>query len=662
MFKKILIANRGEIACRIISTAQKLGIKTVAICSDPDVNSKHVNAADEYINIGGNASSESYLVIPKIIEAIKKSNADAIHPGYGFLSENVHFRDEVHKVGKIFIGPPSQAISLMGDKIESKKIAKKAGVSVVPGGLNVIKNIDKALLEAKKIGYPLMVKASAGGGGKGMRVAFDDKELKENFSSAINEAKSSFGDERVFIEKFIEFPKHIEIQVLGDQFGNFIHLGERECSIQRRHQKVIEEAPSPFVDDELRQKMVDQAIKLAKAVGYYSAGTVEFVVDKNKNFYFLEMNTRLQVEHPVTELTTGVDLVEQMIKIAYGDKLEIKQNDINLKGSAIECRIYAEDSSKNFLPSIGRLTRYIEPSGKNIRVDSGVVEGSEITMFYDPMISKLCTFANERDLVIKEMINSLDRYFIEGVETNKDFLSNILQNNEFKSGNFSTSFIADNYPTGYDSSNVSIKEKEILYCVAAFINYKYLARAASISNQLKGFNKTVGNFWSVTDKKKNVNVKINYNNFNDNYDLYLLDRHFSVKSNWKIGYPIFSAIIDNKLHYFTINRNGPRIIINYKGTVIELLVFSPRHSELNKVMIPRKKEDKSKFLLAPMPGLLVSIMVKEGDNIEENQPLAVIEAMKMENIIKAEKKSKVKKVSCKEGDSLEVDQIILEFE
>ena len=550
----------------------------------------------------------------------------------------------------------------MGDKIESKKIAKKAGVSVVPGGLNVIKNIDKALLEAKKIGYPLMVKASAGGGGKGMRVAFDDKELKENFSSAINEAKSSFGDERVFIEKFIEFPKHIEIQVLGDQFGNFIHLGERECSIQRRHQKVIEEAPSPFVDDELRQKMVDQAIKLAKAVGYYSAGTVEFVVDKNKNFYFLEMNTRLQVEHPVTELTTGVDLVEQMIKIAYGDKLEIKQNDINLKGSAIECRIYAEDSSKNFLPSIGRLTRYIEPSGKNIRVDSGVVEGSEITMFYDPMISKLCTFANERDLAIKEMINSLDRYFIEGVETNKDFLSNILQNNEFKSGNFSTSFIADNYPTGYDSSNVSIKEKEILYCVAAFINYKYLARAASISNQLKGFNKTVGNFWSVTDKKKNVNVKINYNNFNDNYDLYLLDRHFSVKSNWKIGYPIFSAIIDNKLHYFTINRNGPRIIINYKGTVIELLVFSPRHSELNKVMIPRKKEDKSKFLLAPMPGLLVSIMVKEGDNIEENQPLAVIEAMKMENIIKAEKKSKVKKVSCKEGDSLEVDQIILEFE
>ena len=376
MFKKILIANRGEIACRVIKTAKKLGIKTIAICSDPDENSPHVNMADDYINIGGQTSSESYLVISKIIDALKKSNADAVHPGYGFLSENVQFRDEVHNSGKIFIGPPSQAISLMGDKIESKKIAKIAGVSVVPGGLNVIKNIDKAILEAKKIGYPLMVKASAGGGGKGMRIAFNERELVENFGSAINEAKSSFGDERVFIEKFIEFPKHIEIQILGDQFGNFVHLGERECSIQRRHQKVIEEAPSPFVDEELRSNMVDQAIKLGMAVGYYSAGTVEFVVDKDKNFYFLEMNTRLQVEHPVTELTTGIDLVEQMIRIAYGDKLKIQQKDIKFSGSAIECRIYAEDSSKNFLPSIGRLTRYIEPQGKKIRIDSGVVEGS----------------------------------------------------------------------------------------------------------------------------------------------------------------------------------------------------------------------------------------------------------------------------------------------
>ena len=662
MFKKILIANRGEIACRVIKTAKKLGIKTIAICSDPDENSPHVNMADDYINIGGQTSSESYLVISKIIDALKKSNADAVHPGYGFLSENVQFRDEVHNSGKIFIGPPSQAISLMGDKIESKKIAKSAGVSVVPGGLNVIKNIDKAILEAKKIGYPLMVKASAGGGGKGMRIAFNEKELVENFSSAINEAKSSFGDERVFIEKFIEFPKHIEIQILGDQFGNFVHLGERECSIQRRHQKVIEEAPSPFVDEELRSKMVNQAIKLGMAVGYYSAGTVEFVVDKDKNFYFLEMNTRLQVEHPVTELTTGIDLVEQMIKIAYGDKLKIQQKDIKFSGSAIECRIYAEDSSKNFLPSIGRLTRYIEPQGKKIRIDSGVVEGSEISMFYDPMISKLCTRSFDRISSITEMINALDRYFIEGVETNKDFLSNILQNKEFQNGMFSTSFISENYPDGYNSRNISIKQKEILYCVATFINFKYLIRAASISNQLKGYNRTVGNIWNVIDKNKQINVKINYNNFNDNYDIYLLNKHFSIKSNWKIGYPLFSAIVDNKLHYFSIMRSGPKITINHKGSILELLVLSERQSELNKIMKPPKKEDKSKYLLAPMPGLLVSIMVNEGDEVEEGQGLAVIEAMKMENIIKSEKKVKVKKVNCKEGDSLEVDQVILEFE
>jgi propionyl-CoA carboxylase alpha chain len=397
-------------------------------------------------------------------------------------------------------------------------------------------------------------------------------------------------------------------------------------------------------------------------VGYYSAGTVEFVVDKDKNFYFLEMNTRLQVEHPVTELTTGIDLVEQMIRIAYGDKLKIQQKDIKFSGSAIECRIYAEDSSKNFLPSIGRLTRYIEPQGKKIRIDSGVVEGSEISMFYDPMISKLCTRSFDRISSISEMINALDRYFIEGVETNKDFLSNILQNKEFQNGMFSTSFISENYPDGYNSRNISIKQKEILYCVATFINFKYLIRAASISNQLKGYNRTVGNIWNVIDKNKQINVKINYNNFNDNYDIYLLNKHFSIKSNWKIGYPLFSAIVDNKLHYFSIMRSGPKITINHKGSILDLLVLSERQSELNKIMKPPKKEDKSKYLLAPMPGLLVSIMVNEGDEVEEGQGLAVIEAMKMENIIKSEKKVKVKKVNCKEGDSLEVDQVILEFE
>ena len=662
MFKKILIANRGEIACRIIKTARKMGVKTVAICSDPDLNSPHVNLADEYFNIGGNTSAESYLIIEKIIDVLKKSNADAVHPGYGFLSENVNFREEVHKAGKIFIGPPSQAISLMGDKIESKKLAKSASVSVVPGGLDVIKDLKHALKEAKKIGYPLMVKASAGGGGKGMRIAFNDEELKENFNSAVNEARSSFGDDRVFIEKFIEFPKHIEIQVLGDQFGNFIHLGERECTIQRRHQKVIEEAPSFFVDEELRNEMVSHALKLAKAVSYYSAGTVEFVVDKNKNFYFLEMNTRLQVEHPVTELITNIDIVEQMIRIASGEKLSYEQKDIKFSGSAIECRIYAEDSSKNFLPSIGRLTRYIEPTGKNVRVDSGVVEGSEISMFYDPMISKLCTYSNTRKSSINEMINALDRYLIEGVQTNKDFLSNILQNENFEKSNYSTSFISENYKEGYDSFNVPLTNKQKVHAVAVFVNYKYLLRAASISNQLKGFNKTVGMNWQVIDNGKIINSKISFNNFNKSYDIYIGKNYLNLKSNWNIGHPLFSAIIDNNLSYFSIKRNGPKFQINHNGISSELLVFSKRHAELNEIMIPRKKEDLSKLLLAPMPGLLVSLLVKEKQIVDENQPLAIIEAMKMENIIRSEKKTKIKKINCSEGDSLEVDQVILEFE
>ena len=662
MFKKILIANRGEIACRIIKTARKLGIKTVAICSDPDLSSPHVNLADEYFNIRGNTSAESYLIIEKIIDVLKKSNADAVHPGYGFLSENVNFREEVQKAGKIFIGPPSQAISLMGDKIESKKLAKSAGVSVVPGGLDVIKDLKHAIKEAKKIGYPLMVKASAGGGGKGMRIAFNDGELKENFNSAVNEARSSFGDDRVFIEKFIEFPKHIEIQVLGDQFGNFIHLGERECTIQRRHQKVIEEAPSFFVDENLRNEMVSHALKLAKAVSYYSAGTVEFVVDKKKNFYFLEMNTRLQVEHPVTELITNIDIVEQMIRIAFGEKLAHKQKDIKFLGTALECRIYAEDSSKNFLPSIGRLTRYIEPSGKNVRVDSGVVEGSEISMFYDPMISKLCTYSNTRKSSIKEMINALDRYLIEGVKTNRDFLSNILQNENFEKSNYSTAFIKENYKEGYDSFNVDLQDKQKIHAVAVFVNYKYLLRAASISNQLKGFNKTVGMNWQVIDDGKIINSKISFNNFNKSYDIYIGKKYLNLKSNWNIGHPLFSAIIDNNLSYFSIKRNGPKFLINHNGSSSQLLVFSKRHAELNEIMIPRKKEDLSRLLLAPMPGLLVSLLVKEKQVVDENQPLAIIEAMKMENIIRSEKKTKIKKINCSEGDSLEVDQIILEFE
>ena len=662
MFSRILIANRGEIACRIIKTAKKLGIKTVAVCSDIDLDSPHVLKADEFINIGGSSSAESYLDIKKIIEALKTSDADAVHPGYGFLSENVKFSEEVNKVGKVFIGPPNKAISIMGDKIESKKVAFESGVSVVPGGLEIISSIEHALDESKKIGYPVMVKASAGGGGKGMRVAFNEKELKENFSSAINEAKSSFGDDRVFIEKFIEEPRHIEIQVFGDKFQNIIHLGERECSIQRRHQKVIEEAPSVFVDNQLREKMAMQAISLAKTVGYYSAGTVEFVVDKNKNFYFLEMNTRLQVEHPVTELITGIDLVELMIKTAAGEKLRISQNDVSFNGWAIESRIYAEDSSRNFLPSIGRLTRYIEPKSKNIRIDSGVVEGSEISMYYDPMISKLSVYAKNRKDAIQVMTNTLDRYLIDGVKTNRDFLSNIFQKDDFINGNFSTNFISENYENGFDSEKAEIRNIDEFFAIATFIHYKYMLRAASISNQVKGFNRMIESEWNVISKNHKIKTKIIYNNYNKSYDILLNKKYFKIKSDWKIGFPLLSALVDNKLFYFEVGRNGPKYTLTHESSKVELIVLSNKHAELNSLMIPRKKVDTSNFLLSPMPGLLASILVTKGQKVQEGESLAVIEAMKMENIIKAEKDVIIKDIFCKEGDSLEVDQSVIEFE
>ena len=662
MFSKILIANRGEIACRIIRTAQKTGIRTVSVCSDVDINSPHVELADESVNIGGITSAESYLDINKIIEAMNKTNADAVHPGYGFLSENVNFSDAVEKAGKIFIGPPSSAISVMGDKIKSKKIAKESGVSVVPGGIKIINSVEEAIKEANLIKYPVMVKASAGGGGKGMRIAFNDKQLRENFNSAINEAKSSFGDDRVFIEKFIQEPRHIEIQIVGDQYGNIIHLGERECSIQRRHQKVLEEAPSVFVDDVLREKMAIQAISLAKSVGYYSAGTVEFVVDKNKNFYFLEMNTRLQVEHPVTELITGIDLVHLMINIAEGKKLNLKQEDINFNGSAIEARIYAEDSSRNFLPSIGRLTRYIEPVSKGIRIDSGVVEGSEISMYYDPMISKLCVYSKDRKSAIESMVNALDRYLIDGVKTNRDFLSNIFQNENFINGKFSTDFIGKNYAEGYNSEEAETHYFDEICAIVTFVHYKYMQRAASISNQVKGFNRMIGSVWNVITSQKKIRTKISFNAYNKNYDLYVKNKYFKVKSDWKIGFPLLSALIDNKVLYFEVSRDGPRYTITHKSTKMTMIVLSNEHTALNSLMIPRKKKDTSNFLLSPMPGLLTTILVKKGQKIQEDEPLVIIEAMKMENIIKAEKDLVVKKIFAKEGDSLDVDQSIIEFE
>ena len=662
MIKKLLIANRGEIACRIIKTAKRLGIKTVAVCSEVDLNSSHVIAADEFVNLGGSTSAESYLDIKKIINAIKTSNADAVHPGYGFLSENVNFSSEVTKAGKIFVGPPDKAISVMGDKIASKKLAFNSGVSVVPGGLEILKNKDEALKEAKRIKFPVIIKASAGGGGKGMRVVYDESNFQENYNSAISEAKSSFGDSRVFVEKFVEEPRHIEIQVFGDKFGNIIHLGERECSIQRRHQKVIEEAPSKFVDENLRKKMAKQSIKLAKAVNYYSAGTVEFVVDKNKQFYFLEMNTRLQVEHPVTELITKIDLVELMIRAAAGEKLSIKQDDVKFSGWAIESRIYAEDSARKFLPSIGRLTRYIEPKSKSIRVDSGVVEGSEISMYYDPMISKLCVFSNTRSDAIINMINALDRYLVNGVQTNKHFLSNIFQHKDFKSGNFTTKFIEENYINGFDSRKSKIINFDEMMAVATFVHFKYMMRASSISNQVKGFTRRIGSKWNVIVNDKTVITEINYNNYNQNFDIFVNKKYIKFKSDWKIGFPLLSALIDNNVLYFEINREGPRYSISHKSSIIDVNVLSDRHAELNAIMVPRKKPDTSKFLLSPMPGLLSSIFVKKGQKVQEGESLVIIEAMKMENIIKAEKDVIIKEIFCKEKDSLLVDQSIIEFE
>ena len=662
MFKKVLIANRGEIACRIIKTAKKLGIKTVSICSDADINSLHVMLADEFINIGGSTSSESYLDIQKIINAMKQTNSDAVHPGYGFLSENKEFADKVQMAKKIFVGPPANAISIMGDKIESKKIAKKAGVSILPGTLDSLNNLDQAISESKKIGFPVIVKASAGGGGKGMRVVRDVKELKEGFHSAINEAQSSFGDSRVFIEKYIDEPRHIEIQILADKFGNFIHLGERECSIQRRHQKVIEEAPSPFISNELRILMASQAISLSKMVNYYSAGTVEFVVDKQKNFYFLEMNTRLQVEHPVTELITGIDIVEYMLRISNDEKINLKQSDINFTGSAIEARVYAEDSSRNFLPSIGRLTRYIEPESKNIRIDAGVVEGSEISMFYDPMISKICTHSENRNKSSEIMINALDRYLINGVKTNKEFLSNILQTKDFQNSNISTNFISTNYPKGYISQQLDKKLDDEIVSIATFIHYKYMIRAASISNQVKGFQKFVPNNWNVICSNFTVKTKISFNSYNQNYDIFVNSKYLKVKSDWSIGFPLLSALIGNKLYYYEIDRDGPKYTITHKGKKFDVIVLSNRHAELNSLMLPPKKSDTSKFLLSPMPGLLVSILVAKGQKVQQDEAIAVVEAMKMENILRAEKECKIKKIFSKVGDSLVVDQKIMEFE
>ncbi len=667
MFKKILIANRGEIACRVIRTAKKLGIKTVAVYSDADREALHVREADEAVHIGPAPSSQSYIVIDRIIDAIRKTGADAVHPGYGFLSENPSFAEALAKEGVAFIGPPVKAIEAMGDKITSKKIAAEAGVSTVPGHMGLIADADEAVKIAGEIGYPVMIKASAGGGGKGMRIAWNDSEAREGFQSSKNEAKSSFGDDRIFIEKFVTQPRHIEIQVLGDQHGTVLYLGERECSIQRRNQKVVEEAPSPFLDEETRRAMGEQSVALAKAVGYFSAGTVEFIVDGDRNFYFLEMNTRLQVEHPVTELVTGIDLVEEMIRVAAGEKLQIAQADVTLNGWAIESRLYAEDPYRNFLPSIGRLSRYRPPEqgtqadGTVIRNDTGVFEGGEISMYYDPMIAKLCTWAPDRLAAIDAMSAALDDFEVEGIGHNLPFLSAVMEHQRFREGRLTTAFIAEEWPEGFAGVSASDADLRALAAVAAFVNWRTQKRAVLISGAMDNHRRSVGREWVV---------KLNGSSF----DCYLReeggkllvsfgqDKATAVSSDWLPGRSHARFTIDGETIGVKVSMVGSAWRLRWKGIDLKAHVRSPRVAQLARLMPEKLPPDTSKMLLCPMPGVVTAIHVKEGDTVEDGQPLAVVEAMKMENVLRAERRGTVKKVAVEAGSSLAVDEMILEFE
>ncbi|HLN23565.1 MAG TPA: acetyl-CoA carboxylase biotin carboxylase subunit [Patescibacteria group bacterium] len=663
MFKKILIANRGEIACRVIKTAKKMGIATVAVYSDADKDALHVQMADEAVHIGAPPSAQSYLLMDRIVEACKKTGAEAVHPGYGFLSEKREFQEALAKEGIAFIGPDAHAIFSMGDKIESKKLAKAAGVSSVPGFLGVIKDPAEAVKIANEVGYPVMIKASAGGGGKGMRLARNDAEAHEGFISATNEAKSSFADDRVFIEKYIENPRHIEIQLLGDSHGNTIYLGERECSIQRRHQKVIEEAPSPFLTEAVRKAMGEQAVALAKAVNYKSAGTVEFIVDSQRNFYFLEMNTRLQVEHPVTELVTGIDLVEWMIRIAYGEHLTIQQKDVQLRGWAMEARVYAEDPFRNFLPSIGRLTRYIPPAeGPHVRVDTGVYEGGEISMYYDPMIAKLCTYGPVRELAISHMRQALDEYFIRGLNHNIPFLSALMAHPRFVRGELTTNFIAEEYPNGFHAEDLPVSDPRLLVAVAAFVHRKQVEREATLSGQMPGHEMTVSNDWVVKFGGKNFPYTIRA--IEGGYALEMGGPTVTVKSDWDIGQPLFRGVVNDDNNHnvvVQVDRHGIGYRLFHQGSRADAVVLTPRSAELAELMPVKAAPDMSKYLLSPMPGLLVSVAVVDGQDVKAGEVLAVVEAMKMENILRAERDGIIGKVHAKAGDSLSVDQKIIEF-
>jgi propionyl-CoA carboxylase alpha chain len=702
MFKKILIANRGEIACRVIRTARRMGIKTVAVYSDADARAPHVKMADEAVRLGPPPASESYLKAELIIDACKETGAEAVHPGYGFLSERESFAKALAKEKIAFIGPPPKAIAAMGDKIESKKLAAKAGVNVVPGYLGDIATTDEAVKIAGDIGYPVMMKASAGGGGKGMRLAWSEKDVREGFESVKREGLNSFGDDRVFIEKFIEAPRHIEIQVLGDQHGNILYLNERECSIQRRNQKVVEEAPSPFVSPEMRKAMGEQAVALARAVGYYSAGTVELIVNgadpTGNSFYFLEMNTRLQVEHPVTEEITGLDLVEQMIRVAYGEKLKFTQDDIGINGWSVETRVYAEDPYRSFLPSTGRLIRYWPPvqipspageggsshrllkgeddstspaslrsapspkgEGIRVRVDDGVADGGEVSMFYDPMIAKLVTWAPTREQAIDAQVAALDQFVIDGISDNVDFLSALMQHPRYRSGEITTGFIADEYPEGFEGAPADDQLIEDLTAIAGMVAVVSDERASEISDQLGDRPRFPGERIVKVDGGPTHRVRIKpYSGgtvaVTDDGDL------VDIVGRWVPGQRLLTVVIDGRLRTVQVRRVGRNWELQTRGASHRVQVLNPHVAELSKYMIEKPAPDLSRLLLAPMPGLLTKLDVTVGDKVEPGQPLAVMEAMKMENILRAPKAATVKATPAKAGDSVAVDQVIVEFE
>ncbi|GAB2483240.1 acetyl/propionyl/methylcrotonyl-CoA carboxylase subunit alpha [Comamonas humi] len=682
MFSKILIANRGEIACRVIATARKMGIATVAVYSDADKDARHVKLADEAVHIGAAPSRESYLLADKIIAACKQTGAQAVHPGYGFLSENEAFARRVEEEGITFIGPKHAAIAAMGDKIASKKLANEAKVNTIPGYNDPISGPEQAVEIAKDIGYPVMIKASAGGGGKGLRVAYNDKEAFEGFASCQNEARNSFGDDRVFIEKFVQEPRHIEIQVLGDGHGNVVYLNERECSIQRRHQKVIEEAPSPFISDATRKAMGEQAVALAKAVGYQSAGTVEFVVGKDQDFYFLEMNTRLQVEHPVTECITGLDLVEQMIRVAAGEKLSFAQGDVQRNGWAIECRINAEDPFRNFLPSTGRLVRFQPPEQsmwqadtehlQGVRVDTGVYEGGEIPMYYDSMIAKLIVHGKDRNEAIAKMREALNGFVIRGISSNIPFQAALLAHPKFVSGEFNTGFIAEHYGQGFHAEDVPHDDPDFLAALAAFMNRRYRSRAASISGQVQGHEVKVGVDYTVVvlgAEGQNRHVQAHVTDFERDTRSAKVEiggKHYDFQSNTVLRELRVQGTVNGQPFTAQVERGtakNPLVLrVIHNGTQIDALVLSPLGARLHELMPFKAPPDLSKFLLSPMPGLLVDVAVQPGQKVQAGEKLAVIEAMKMENILFAAQDGVVSKVSAGKGDSLAVDDVILEFE